>query len=113
MPICRLIRITCHTQEDHTGRDHPYIAVNGKRLWGPKGMREGQTREIQRDYRFPRRATVRLYEQDDYEPDDFLGEHEVTGKDISKGEQEFTFAEDDANYSIWIEVFADPGHQQY
>ena len=72
-------------------------------------MKEEQTREIQRDYQFPRRAKVRLYEQDDYESDDFLGEHEVTRANIGEGEQEFTFAEDDTNYSIWIEVFADPG----
>ena len=109
MPICRLIRITCHEQEDYTGRDHPYITVNGKRLWGPKGMRKEETREILRNYQFPRRAKVRLYEQDDYEPDDFLGEHEITRADIGEGEQEYTFAEDGANYSIWIEVFADPG----
>lgn len=107
MPICRLIRITCHTQEDYLGRDYPYIRVNGKQLWGPKGMRAGQTLEIERSYRFVHRAIV--YEQDDYDPDDFLGEHQITRAEIGKGEQEFTFAEDDANYSIWIEVLADSG----
>ena len=109
MPICRLIRITCHEQEDWTGKDHPYITVNGKRVWGPMGMEEGETREILRNYQFPRRALVRLYEQDDYESDDFLGEHEITRANVAQGEQEFTFAEDEANYSIWIQVFDDPG----
>ena len=112
MPICRLLRITCHKQEDNTGRDHPYIRVNGQRVWGPKGMEVEQTREIQRNVPFNHRAKVRLYEEDGvwpWDPDDFLGEHEVTRAYIGEGEQEFTFAEDDANYSIWIEVFADPG----
>lgn len=109
MPICRLIRITCHEQEDYTGKDHPYITVNGKHVWGPTGMEEGETREIRSNYRFPRRAWVRLYEQDDYESDDFLGEHIITRTDVGQGEREYTFAEDGANYSIWIEVFDDPG----
>ena len=113
MPICRLLRITCYKQEDETGRDHPYIRVNGQSFWGPTGMRKGQTREIQRDVLFRHRAKIRLYEEDSVWPwddDDFLGEHEVTREYIGKGAQELTFAEDGANYSIWIEVFADPGH---
>ena len=77
-------------------------------------MEVAQTREIQRDVLFRHRAKIRLYEEDGVLPwddDDFLGEHEITRVDIDKGEQEFTFAEDGANYSIWIEVFADPGRQ--
>ena len=66
MPICRLLRITCHKQEDDTGRDPPYIRVNGQRVWGPKGMRKEQTREIQPDVPFRYRAKIRLYEEDDF-----------------------------------------------
>lgn len=109
MPKCRLLRIRCNEQEDYTGRDHPFITANGKVMWGPIGMEKEQTRDIQRDYHFQRRVKLRLFEQDDYDPNDYLGEHEVNRKDIGQGEQELIFAEDGANYSLWIEVFADPG----
>ena len=108
MPICRLIRITCHEQEDWTGDDEPYIKINGKVVWGPKDMRKGETREIYRDYQFNHRARVALYERDDWDPDDFLGEHVITRADIDKGEQAFSFMEDGANYTIWIIALPHP-----
>lgn len=104
MPICRLYRITCHEQEDWSGDDHPYIKVNGEIVWGSKRMDVEQTHEIDVDCLFNHRAKVTLYERDDWDPDDFLGEHVVTRADIGKGEQEIPFAEDDASYSIWIIV---------
>lgn len=102
MPICRVLRITCHEQEDLTGDDDAYIKINGANFWGPRSMDTGQTREIRRDYQFLHRAKIALYEQDDLDPDDFLGEHVITRADIGKGEQELPFKEDDANYSIWV-----------
>ena len=109
MPICRLLRITCHEQEDLTGDDDAYIVVNGKRVWGPKSMDTGQTREIQRDVQFSHRAKVVLYEQDDWDDDDYLGAHTLTRADIGRGEQEIAFAEDDASYTIWMIALNDPG----
>jgi len=109
MPICRLVRITCYEQEDWTGDDHPYIKINGEVVWGPKSMDTRQTREIRRDYQFLHRAKVALYEDDDWDGDDFLGEHVIIRADVGKGLQEFPFKEDDANYSIWIEVCAGSG----
>ena len=102
MPICRVLRITCHKQEDWTGDDDAYIKINGENFWGPKSMDTGQTREIRRDYQFLHRAKIALYEQDDLDPDDFLGVQVITREDIGKGEQELPFKEDGANYSIWV-----------
>ena len=107
MPICRVLRITCHKQEDWTGDDDAYITINGENFWGPKSMDTNQTREIRRDYQFRRRAKIVLYE-DDLDSDDCLGEQVITRADIGKGEQELPFKEDGANYSIWVIAFKTP-----
>ncbi len=69
-------------------------------------MDAGQTREIHRDYQFLHRAKVALYEDDALDEDDFLGEHVITRADVGTGLQELAFREDDANYSIWVEVLS-------
>ena len=107
MAILRVLRITCHEQEDWTGDDDAYININRKVFWGPKRMDTGQTRVINKPYFFGHRAIIRLYEQDDWDPDDFLGEQTVTRAYIGQGAVELPFKEDDANYSIWVEVLDD------
>ena len=104
MPTCKLLRIKCYEQEDWTGDDHPYILVNGKKVWGPKRMDEGQIHEIDLDFRFNHRIKVVLIEHDQWDDDDYLGEHIITREDISEDEKELKFREDDANYSIWVLV---------
>ena len=101
MPICRVLRITCHEQEDWTGDDDAYITINGENFWGPKSMDTGQTREIRRDYQFRRRAKIVLYE-DDLDSDDCLGEQVITRADVGSGEQDLPFREDGANYTIRV-----------
>ena len=104
MPWLKLGSITCHKQEDWTGDDDPYVKVNGRRVWGPKSMDVGQTREINHWVGFSRRAHVVLYECDSWDGDDHLGAHTLTREHIGIGEQEYAFSEDGANYTIWIEV---------
>ena len=70
-------------------------------------MDKGQTRVINRPYRFGHRAVISLYEQDDWDADDFLGEQTVTRDFVGKGEMELNFMEDDARYGLWIEVLND------
>lgn len=107
MPILRVLSIRCHEQEDWTGDDDPYIRINGIDFWGPKSMDTGQTRIINKSHSFSHRAIIKLYEQDDVDPDDYLGEQIVTRNHIGRGEIELPFKEDDANYSIWVEVLDD------
>ena len=104
MPWLKLNRITCHKQEDWTGDDDPYIKVNGRHVWGPRSMDTGQTREIHHQVPFSRRASVALYERDVWDGDDHLGTHTITRQHIGIGEQAYSFAEDGANYTIWIEA---------
>lgn len=101
MPILKVMSIKCHEQEDLTGDDDAYIVINGRKFWGPKSMDTGQTRKINRVYEFNHKAVIKLYEED-WDPDDFLGQHTVTRQDA--GEQELRFAEDGADYSIWVNV---------
>lgn len=110
MPICRLQRIVCHDQNEVL--DEPYITINGKRVWDATKVKAGQTREINQDHQFISRAVVKLYEHDLgrgnwFDPDDFLGQQEITAAYIDKGELEFHFIGAGAHYSIWIVVLAD------
>ncbi|QDU42650.1 hypothetical protein Mal52_11170 [Symmachiella dynata] len=107
MPILRVLSLICHEQEDNTGHDDAYIRINGSDFWGPKPIHEGQPRVINKDYLFNRRAKIGLYESDDWDPDDFLGEQMITKANVGQGEIELPFKEDDANYTIYVEVLAD------
>lgn len=107
MAILRVLRIQCHEKESWTVDDQPYIRIGGEPFWGPKSMDTGQTRPINKPYFFVHRAVIRLYDRDDWDSDDFLGEQVVARKYIGHGEIELPFKEDDASYSIWIEVLDD------
>jgi hypothetical protein len=108
MPVLRLISIKCIRQEDWTGDDSAYLVVNGTKVWGRESMDDDQTRLINKDVLFNRRASLKLMEHDWPDNDDFLGEHLLTRADIDKGEQEIKFTEDDADYTVWLEVLRSP-----
>ena len=100
-PRLEIIAIKCFEQEDNTGDDAAYIIVNGVIVWGPKAMDTDQHRHVGVTVQFAERAQIILMEDDD-DPDDKLGSHEIRAADV--GERELKFTEDEANYSIWIRV---------
>ena len=63
MRTCKLIRITCHKENEYAS-DEPYIVVQGKRVWSAEGVDKGESREINLEFRFTRELRVRLYEAD-------------------------------------------------
>ena len=108
MRTCKLIRITCHKQNEPAS-DEPYIMVRGRRVWSAEGVDAGESREINQEYRFTRALRVRLYEEDRgrdawVDPDDFIDEHIIRPAHAGKGELEFHFIGEDAHYSIWMVV---------
>jgi len=107
MPILRVLSITCHEQEDWVEKDDAYIRINDVDFWGPKEMGKNQTRIVNKDYKFRRRAIIKLYEEDDLDPDDFLGDQVITKDHIGDGEVELPFKQDDAHYTMTVEVLDD------
>ena len=104
MRTCKLIRITCHKQNEYAS-DEPYIMVRGRRVWSAEGVDAGESREINLEFRFTRALRVRLYEADGiFDPDDFIDEHIITPAHTGKGELEFHFIGEDAHYSILLTV---------
>jgi hypothetical protein len=102
MSILRINAIRCIEQEDFWGDDDTFIVVNGQRVWGPQPMDEGQTRTINAEFAFNRSVEIKLFEVDDLDPDDFLGQVELRATD--EGEHHLKFTEDDADYSLWVTI---------
>lgn len=76
--------------------DEPYLKVNGRKVWGPRSIDEGQQRPI--GVVVHEGDKVSLYEEDlggPFDDDDFLGDAEVKG---ASGTLEFS--RDDANYTL-------------
>ena len=103
MRTCKLIRITCHKENEYAS-DEPYIVVQGKRVWSAEGVDKGESREINLEFRFTRELRVRLYEADLGWDDDFIDEHIIGPAHTGKGELEFHFIGEDAHYSILLIV---------
>lgn len=98
--------IKCIRQEDNIGSDHPYIKVGGKKVWGPKRMKKGDTRSLgDLKVSFTDTDMIELWEEDDLDPDDHLGTNAIVdGTLVGAGDVKFTFKEDDAHYFIMGEV---------
>lgn len=107
MPILRLLTLKCIETEDSSGPDSAYITVGDRKVWGPKDINDGQTKVINKDVKFSRRAEIRLYDEDDLDANDFLGNHVVNKSEAGTGEQSKTFTEDDAVYRLWYIVLPD------
>lgn len=108
MPILRLLSLKCVEQEDTWGDDDAYITVNNETVWGPTEMDTDQTRAIGVDRHFLHQAEIRLYEKDDVDANDYLGQRMVSREDLGRGEQPAVFNQDGANYELWFVVLDDP-----
>jgi len=102
MAILRINAIKCIEQEDTWGDDDIYIAVNGSSVWGPQAMDDEQTRPVNVEVAFNRSVEIMLFEVDDADPNDNLGQKELRASD--EGEHHLKFTEDDANYSLWVTI---------
>jgi hypothetical protein len=105
MATLRLISLKCNRQEDSTGDDDTYIEINnGGQFWKGR-FDDGQSRTINKDFSFVSRADIRLYEYDQYDPDDFLGSHIVTRDEQGQGEKKVNFSASGASYDLTYIVF--------
>ena len=105
-PTVRLIALDCHRTEDWFGPDEAYLNVNGRRVWGPVSLNNGQSADLTRlrPIAFRRRARIDLYDEDNggWDPDDHLGTGYAWAG--TPGEQSLQFRGHGAAYTLTFEV---------
>lgn len=95
MGVVKFGQLECVKQEDWNGADDIYITLNGDTVYSTR-MSEGDKRSIDKSFSFKGDvATVRMYESDDVDDDDLLGEQIPL---LGYGEMKFT--EDGAHYTL-------------
>ncbi|KEI43094.1 hypothetical protein GU90_18385 [Saccharopolyspora rectivirgula] len=99
MAIIKLGTLYCYTTEDNIGGDHPYLKLDGEKVWGPVRMTDGQSERIGATHGFSGSVVVELFEEDDLDPDDLLGRHT-----LSEGSGKVEFARDGAHYVLDYEI---------
>jgi hypothetical protein len=65
MPKITLGPLKCINTEDNILGDHPYIKVDGEKVWGPVRMLEDFDDPVGVTRKFTGKATVELWEEDD------------------------------------------------
>jgi hypothetical protein len=70
--IQRIHAIRLTTDDRLSGKDEPYIRVDGKKVWGPKGINQGEILDVYKMRLVGSNSTIQLWE-DDPLYDDGLG----------------------------------------
>lgn len=76
----RQFTLTLHTlkcNDPAERKDNPYLLVNGRKIWGPKGMKKGQREGIGRHCTFRNKATVELFDYDRVGSPDSRGSQQI------------------------------------
>lgn len=111
MTTLKLVSLECHTTEDSSGADEPYLRVNGNNVWGPISLNDGQSATINLQVDFTDSAEIKLYDQDVgsfFDTDDHLGTLTANLGQLGQGEQRGDFNGDGASYTLVWEVPLDP-----
>jgi hypothetical protein len=100
----QLIRIVCNETEDFFG-DETYLQVNGRTIF-EADMDDGDTQELGNlpPMKFRKNISLDLYDDDAPDGDDHLGTVTIGRTELGKGVQQATFADDDANYTLFYKV---------
>lgn len=102
----RLIRLECWTTEDDNEFDEAELRVTIDRTLSSKyrkDMRRGDIWRINRNISFTDTVKLRLYDLDDPDGDDKLGEHIISNRPTD-GVRFLIFNRDEANYRLYYRV---------
>lgn len=72
--------LTLHTlkcNDPAERKDNPYLLVDGRKIWGPKGMKKGQREGIDRRCTFQNKATIELLDYDKVGSPDSRGSQQI------------------------------------
>jgi hypothetical protein len=95
--------LSCLEQNDFTGADSVSLPYNANRMWGPEDMTKGQAKSVGTRMGFFGTATVSLWEHDDLDPDDHLGDITIRESEKDHGQRSQKFAKE-AEYTLFYFV---------
>jgi hypothetical protein len=91
----QITHITCNEQEDNTGADDIYLEVDGSTIMDPIQFVKGDSKDIS-GVSVEQGKVLVMREGDFPDDDDNLGQKKITGPGT------YSFADDDANYTVTI-----------
>jgi hypothetical protein len=99
--------LLCHTTEDNSGPDEPFLLGNNVRIWGNGSLNNEESANVNATFDGQGTASIKLYDADlgswpDYH--DFLGEVVVNADQVDQGSQTGTFTKDGASYEVYYHV---------
>ncbi|MBL7933620.1 MAG: hypothetical protein JNL60_17080, partial [Bacteroidia bacterium] len=96
--------ITCEETEDWVGKDHVYLKyyIDGVEIQvNVGGMNDGDTRALNIVNKFEHSFRITVWDEDDADPDDLLGDFTLNG---SSGSSTLHFNRDEASYYVRYSV---------
>ncbi len=99
----KFVRLQCLETEDN-GADELYLHYNGGHLAGIQDVETGGTWQLDLVKRLDGEAFVSLFDEDDIDEDDFLGEIVISESELNQGLRSQEFNLDDALYVLFYRV---------
>ncbi|GGN93746.1 hypothetical protein GCM10011579_092530 [Streptomyces albiflavescens] len=99
----KFVRLQCLETEDN-GADELYLHYNGAHLAGIQDVETGGTWQLDLVKRLDGEAFVSLFDEDDIDEDDFLGEIVISESEMNQGLRQQEFNQDDALYVLFYRV---------
>ncbi len=105
--VVKLDRLVCLDTEDTFGSDEAFLRYNGELVFGPRKIKEGQSRDINVTRPIDVRALVQLFDDDSPDGNDHLGTIEILRGEVGAGQRSVGFTGDGANYLLFYRVVND------
>jgi hypothetical protein len=99
-----LDRLTCITTETYHGPDKAYLLYNGVRITDSHKINDAETWELDLLKDIVGTATVDLFDDDELDPDDYLGRAEIHASELNLGLRSKDIKGDDAHYTLYYSV---------
>ncbi|MFF1698119.1 hypothetical protein ACFVXC_31630 [Streptomyces sp. NPDC058257] len=105
----KFYQLRCIETEDN-GEDELWVDFRGQRVWGRGDINNGQVINVNNGpFSLVNSGAdvVSLWDQDDFDPDDHLGDFHISPAVSGRGEQVAEFRGDGAHYTLTYEVRPD------
>lgn len=102
--VVKLDRLVCLDTEDTFGSDEAFLRYNGELVFGPRKIKEGQSRDINVTKPIDGVAVVQLFDDDSPDADDNLGTRQIRQNEVGTGQRSVRFDDDGANYLLFYRV---------
>jgi hypothetical protein len=102
----KLISLTCNNKNDIGSPDEAILQIKGQNVFGPVDMSNGDTVDLRAvdPIRFRRALSIDLIDFDGPGANDFLGTVVATRAELGQGQQQATFQQNGADYTLVYKV---------